>query len=324
MPRTHDVRAFAQAIRAIGEPIHNRTAEEISMAKLLTLLLEVTGLFDMQTRPELILLQKTMVVVEGVARSLDPHLDMWGTVVNRDGFVCAVAFTGEAASDGSLAAGINLNFSLDPNSGFKLSRQPLAGAGAVRARVFRDLNDNGVREPSEPLEAGALVTTGRRVSEKPTDSAGSVILGGLQTYQPLTIGIDESSLADPMLVPKKAMQVVVPRPGVPAEVEIPLVGGGDIEGAIVRSGEVPIEGLDLELVDAAGRLIATARSDFDGFFLFQRVPYGRYSVRVAKDSALALGLEQALEAAAEVTAEKPVVRLGTVQARAPPRIASIE
>ena len=77
VPRHHSVESFAQAIRAIGEPIHNRTAEEISMAKLLTLLLEVTGLFDMRTRPELILLQKTMVVVEGVARSFDPKLDIW-------------------------------------------------------------------------------------------------------------------------------------------------------------------------------------------------------------------------------------------------------
>ena len=49
------------------------------MAKLLTLLFEVTDLFDMQTRPELVLLQKTMVVVEGVARTLDPKLNMWKT-----------------------------------------------------------------------------------------------------------------------------------------------------------------------------------------------------------------------------------------------------
>jgi ubiquinone biosynthesis protein len=77
VPSHHSVDNFAQAIRAIGEPIHNRTAEEISMAKLLTLLLEVTGLFDMRTRPELILLQKTMVVVEGVARGFDPRLDIW-------------------------------------------------------------------------------------------------------------------------------------------------------------------------------------------------------------------------------------------------------
>jgi ubiquinone biosynthesis protein len=79
VPASHSVESFAQAIRAIGEPIHNRTAEDISMARLLTLLFEVTGLFDMRTRPELLLLQKTMVVVEGVARSLDPKLDMWST-----------------------------------------------------------------------------------------------------------------------------------------------------------------------------------------------------------------------------------------------------
>jgi ubiquinone biosynthesis protein len=79
VPPHHSVESFAQAIRAIGEPIHNRTAEDISMAKLLTLLFEVTGLFDMRTRPELLLLQKTMVVVEGVGRSLDPKLDMWST-----------------------------------------------------------------------------------------------------------------------------------------------------------------------------------------------------------------------------------------------------
>jgi ubiquinone biosynthesis protein len=79
VPSHHSVEDFAQAIRAIGEPIHNRAADEISMAKLLTLLFEVTGLFDMRTRPELLLLQKTMVVVEGVARSLDPKLDMWST-----------------------------------------------------------------------------------------------------------------------------------------------------------------------------------------------------------------------------------------------------
>ena len=69
--------SFAQAIRAIGEPIHGQPAETISMARLLTLLFEVTELFDMQTRPELMMLQKTMVVVEGVARTLNPQFNMW-------------------------------------------------------------------------------------------------------------------------------------------------------------------------------------------------------------------------------------------------------
>ena len=77
VPAHHDMASFAQAIRAIGEPIHGQSADTISMAKLLTLLFEVTDLFDMQTRPELIMLQKTMVVVEGVSRMLNPHFNMW-------------------------------------------------------------------------------------------------------------------------------------------------------------------------------------------------------------------------------------------------------
>jgi ubiquinone biosynthesis protein len=79
VPRVHRVEDFAQALRAIGEPIHSRPADQISMAKLLTLLFEITGLFDMRTRTELVLLQKTMVVTEGVARTLDPKLDVWKT-----------------------------------------------------------------------------------------------------------------------------------------------------------------------------------------------------------------------------------------------------
>jgi ubiquinone biosynthesis protein len=77
VPPHHSVEVFAQAMRAIGEPIHGRTAQEISMADLLGQLFAYTDVFDMATRPELLLLQKTMVVVEGVARSLDPKLNMW-------------------------------------------------------------------------------------------------------------------------------------------------------------------------------------------------------------------------------------------------------
>jgi ubiquinone biosynthesis protein len=74
-----DVQNFAQALRAIGEPIMDLPADQISMARLLTQLFEVTEQFDMQTQPQLLLLQKTMVVVEGVARTLNPNLNMWKT-----------------------------------------------------------------------------------------------------------------------------------------------------------------------------------------------------------------------------------------------------
>jgi ubiquinone biosynthesis protein len=77
VPRAHPVPLFAQALRAIGEPIFGRRAHAVSMAKLLQQLFDTTRRFDMELQPQLVLLQKTMVVVEGVARDLDPELDIW-------------------------------------------------------------------------------------------------------------------------------------------------------------------------------------------------------------------------------------------------------
>jgi ubiquinone biosynthesis protein len=77
VPADRDIDEFARALRAVGEPIFGMDASRISMARLLTYLFEVTERFGMETRTELILLQRTMVVVEGVARSLDPHINIW-------------------------------------------------------------------------------------------------------------------------------------------------------------------------------------------------------------------------------------------------------
>ena len=77
VPADRDVDEFARALRAVGEPIFGMDATRISMGKLLAYLFEVTERFGMETRTELILLQRTMVVVEGVARSLDPRMNIW-------------------------------------------------------------------------------------------------------------------------------------------------------------------------------------------------------------------------------------------------------
>jgi hypothetical protein len=234
----------------------------------------------------------------------------------------AAAASIEAGTDGSVAAGINLNFSLDSSrGGFNLTNQRLATTGAVEASVYRDLNDNGVRDISEPWEKGALITTGTRVSEDATDKNGRVHVGGLQPYRPIAVGIDASTLEDPSLTPKKALQVIVPRPGVAARIEIGLVGAGDIEGILVKNDGEGFEGLDIELVDATGKTVATTRSDFDGFFLFERVAYGHYSFRLTADSARAAGVERAIDKTAEISSERTVVRLGAVRVAKAPQIA---
>jgi hypothetical protein len=236
----------------------------------------------------------------------------------------ALAVSGEAASNGDLAVGFNLNFSLDALHGFTLSRRPLAEGGMVHATVYRDLNDNGARDPGEPLEKGALITTGTRQAERKTDASGSVTVGGLTAFVPVPVGVDVTSLDDPLLVPKKALQVVVPRPGIPADVQIGLVGGGDIEGVLMKSGELGFEGIDLELVDNGGKVVSTARTDFDGFFLFDRVAYGRYTLHVSGASAAAASLAPDLGVNVEVTPDRSVRRLGSIRPRPQPHLAAAE
>ncbi len=77
VPPHHDIAAFATALRAVGEPIRGRHARDISIANLLDGLFAVTREFDMAVQPHLLLLQKTMVMVEGVALGLDPEVNMW-------------------------------------------------------------------------------------------------------------------------------------------------------------------------------------------------------------------------------------------------------
>jgi ubiquinone biosynthesis protein len=77
VPAPHGVDDFAQALRAVGEPIVGRQSDAVSMGRLLGQLFDITALFDMHLRSELVLLQKTMVTVEGVARRIDPANDIW-------------------------------------------------------------------------------------------------------------------------------------------------------------------------------------------------------------------------------------------------------
>lgn len=77
VPPDRSVGDFAQALRSVGEPIHGKSASDVSMGRLLLQLLDFTHTFGMQLRPELVLLQKTMVQVEGVARAIDPDHDIW-------------------------------------------------------------------------------------------------------------------------------------------------------------------------------------------------------------------------------------------------------
>lgn len=230
----------------------------------------------------------------------------------------ALSASAEAASDGSLAAGLNLSFSFGPDprrkGGVRMTSARLATNGQVLARVYRDLNGDGTRQPDEPFESDVQIAAGRVPIDILTDANGEVVVDGLEAFRPVLIGVDASSLPDPMVSPAGPGVVVMPRPGVVAMVELGLKGAGEVDGTLVKAGSATLEGVDLELVDARGTVIARTRSDFDGYFLFERVPYGQYKVRIAKASADAARLHAGLAGDIRVDGKTPSFHLGTTMA----------
>lgn len=221
----------------------------------------------------------------------------------------------EAASDGSVAAGLNLAFSLgrDPRNGkFRLSNSKLANNGQALAIVYHDDNRDGIRQPGERLAEHVELTAGQTVAVTPTDANGRAVIDNLQPFHPVLIGIDSSSLPSPYIQPALPGVVITPRPGVAMTVELPLVSAGEVEGTLIRSGGGTIAGVGLELVDGAGRIVRQTQTEFDGFFLFDGVPYGTYTLRIGQLSAQAIGVPAILSVRAVVDDAHQVARLGTV------------
>jgi ubiquinone biosynthesis protein len=147
VPAHQDPAVFAQALRAIGEPIMDRPAHEISMARLLTQLFEVTGQFDMATQPQLLLLQKTMVVVEGVARMLNPHFNMWNSseAVLREWLEKKLGPLGQIEGAAEGAASLGRLFTTLPE---------MLGQAQAATHMLADMaNAGGIRLDRETTEA---------------------------------------------------------------------------------------------------------------------------------------------------------------------------
>jgi len=226
-----------------------------------------------------------------------------------------------ADSHGSIGANVGVSFSFGPSPfgpGLHVSNEKLAERGEAAVSVFLDENGDGVRSPGEkPLE-GVGLTAGQFGSSAPTDKQGNAMIENLNPYQKVLIGIDESTLPDPFLVPVKKGVVITPRPGVAAKIEIPVAPTGEIEGELHGLEDTPRPGVELQLIDPAGKVAAKALSEFDGYFVFERVPYGTYRLQVSAAAARALGAAADLGKTAVLSKDKTEFQVGILRLRPSP------
>ena len=224
-------------------------------------------------------------------------------------------------SRGGVGAGIQAAFSLgpDPSSGgVRVSHSKLAKNGAAAVTVFRDDNGNARRDEGEVVLENVLVEAGLRRTDAITGENGTAIVDELRPFHPVLVGIDESSLEDPFLAPVSKGIVVTPRPGVAAEVELAVSPTGEVEGSLLGVTGTEQSGVRLQLVDKRGAIVSETISEFDGFFLFQRVPYGEYRLRVSDEAVKALDVDAALSLpdgrrVFRIGRGADIVRFGTVK-----------
>lgn len=233
----------------------------------------------------------------------------------------ALRAEGRIDNHGQIGAGLTLAFSLGPDpvdGGWRLSRERLAEQGQASIEVYRDDNDDGLRQAAEPAIAGVRVEAGFRHGDIPTNAAGRTRIDGLYPYVPVLVSIDADSLPDPLLRPKGLGVVVTPRPGVATAVSLPLTPTGELEAVLLGADAQPLGGVGVELTDPEGRPLYQTTSDFDGYILFDTIPYGQYRLRIDARQAAALGLSAQFGPLVRIDQQRPSVRLGRVVLTAAP------
>ncbi|WP_083554903.1 hypothetical protein [Novosphingobium sp. NDB2Meth1] len=236
---------------------------------------------------------ENMLLRGGVTHTLTDNQTTLGlSAIRRVGPV-NVAFDGAYGfprRNFSVALRVGFSFGRNPLSGHAfLARPGLTSGGAAAVTAFADANANGVRDPDEGPVAGVTFLSGTHESR--TDAKGRALIPGLGDGARASLRVDSDSMPDIALAPARPGIEIVPRPGRIHTSDFPIVTLSDIEGTAyfrAATGTRAVSRLQLRLLRRDGSLAARARSESDGFFLFERLPAGEYRLELDPQQAAAL------------------------------------
>lgn len=166
------------------------------------------------------------------------------------------------------------------NNAYVASSSRQAGAIPVKARVFLDKdNDGAFGDGDEPVKTASLLIDGRRTKEE-TGEDGNIISTGASAEGLSSVELDKGSLFDPYYAPGVPGYRTVVRPGAAPSFDFPVIETGAVEGTAFyeRDGK-PIPGMKLQLVGESGGVVNTTETAYDGFYTFEFVAPGTYTVR---------------------------------------------
>lgn len=203
----------------------------------------------------------------------------------------------ETADETAVFITLSLNTFTDQETGKTFfANNATGGRSAIAAHVFLDENQDGVRALDEPLLPDVTVRAAGQIAV--TDDHGRALIVDRGSNRWIDVTLDPESLGDPAFRPAVAGYAVLPRAGVSATVDLPVVATADVEGFVrLRRGETlsPLAGITVQVVDDAGAVVASGDTAFDGLFFIDGIAVGRYALRIDPEQARRLGIDQAPE-----------------------------
>ncbi|MFO7593382.1 MAG: hypothetical protein R6X15_04975 [Pseudomonadota bacterium] len=249
----------------------------------------------------------------GLNHSLLADLTEYSARANKISGKYGLSFGATYNSNSEITLGVNLSFGF----GYEPRRKEwladanrVASQGSLSARFFLDANQDGIyNEGDEPLDnIGVRVNGG--YSRQRSDEEGILFLTGIQPYNPTNITIAPETLEDPLWRMALDGVQVTPRPGHAIQVDFPIFMSGEIDGTVYlnKNGrEFGVGDVTVELVDKYGRVIATTKTAYDGFYILSKAPLGDYRVRVSGKQLQSLGVRAMNEDSLTISSEEPFV-----------------
>ncbi len=190
-------------------------------------------------------------------------------------------------SPGNYSVGLLLAYSLgfDPKTAAPyLQRDPQVPYGAATLLVFKDLNYNGKWDPGEPPIPNISLRMNQRETELASDSDGKILLSRLPAHLPVEVSLASHSFNDPFIRPSLKGLRFVPKAGSMTSLELPVATVGEIDGYVMverRKSVKPKRGVTVELLNSRKEIVTTSRTDSDGFYVFDSISPGEYSLRLS-------------------------------------------
>lgn len=224
----------------------------------------------------------------------------------------------------SFVIGMRASFSLgSPLGSWRFEPPGLARGGSLVATAFRDLNGDGLKQFNEPPLEGIEFRGG--AGEVATNRNGKALLTGLGDGRPAQVSMLPNSLPDPYMVPSRPGVEIVPRPGRTHDALFPVVAVSEVDGhAFFESGNSnrAVSNVELELVDSKGTVVDSARTQYDGYFLLERVPPGEYNLRINSEQAIKLKIRLASPIKITANADGGLITDVKVEIRASEKVQS--